>query len=144
MPPMLRKGKMETSKLYDMAEKGGVAVSFLPLCENAAFSVELDGKSYIAINKRLLGSEGLERVMLAHELGHLRTGGLCSVGSAPSHIEKTEKKADSWAISALIPKHALVEAMERGDEDISSLADRFCVTEEFMSKALKYYSEKNT
>ena len=116
-----------------MAEKGGIAVSFLPLCE----------KSYIAINKRLLGSEGLERVMLAHELGHLKTGALCSAGSASSHIIKTEKKADSWAISALIPKHALVEAMERGDEDISSLADRFCVTEEFMAKALKYYSEKN-
>ncbi len=134
---------METNKLYDMAEKGGIAVSFLPLCENAAFSVELDGKSYIAINKRLLGSEGLERVALAHELGHLRTGSLFKVGASPTHISATEKRADSWAISALIPKDALVEAMERGDEDIESLADRFCVTEEFMAKALKYYSEKN-
>lgn len=134
---------METSKLYDMAEQSGIAVSFLPLCENAAFSVELDGKSYIAINKHLLGSQGLERVALAHELGHLKTGSLFKVGAAPALISATEKRADGWAITALIPRHALVEAMERGDEDIESLADRFCVTEEFMSKALKYYSEKN-
>ncbi len=126
-----------------MAEKGGIAVSFLPLCENAAFTVELDGKSYIAINKHLLGSEGLERVALAHELGHLQTGALFEIGEPEKNISATEKRADSWAISALIPRQALVQAMERGDEDIESLADRFCVTEEFMSKALKYYSEKN-
>ncbi len=141
MPHILRKEKMETNKLYSIAESRGITVDFLPLRENAAISVELEGKGFIALDKRLIGRNAAERVALAHELGHLATGAVYSVGASTETVRKNELAAHRWAIRHLVPYAELLRAVKSGEESITDLAEHFSVTEAFMEKALRFYSE---
>ncbi|MEE0927874.1 MAG: ImmA/IrrE family metallo-endopeptidase [Acutalibacteraceae bacterium] len=132
---------METNKLYSIAESRGITIDFLPLCENNAISVELEGKGFIALDKRLVGRNAAERVALAHELGHLATGALYSVNAETETVRRQELSAHRWAIRHLVPYCELLSALKSGVESLSDLAERFCVTEEFMEKTIKFYSE---
>lgn len=141
MPLILRKEKMETTKLFNIAEQEGITVDFLSLCENIALSVELDGKGFIALDKRLVGRTAAERVALAHELGHLATGATHTVGATARQVQKSEQAAHRWAIETLVPFGELIAAIKSGEENPTELAERFTVTEEFMVKALHFYRE---
>lgn len=138
---ILRKEKMETNRLYSIAESRGITVDFMPLSENVALSVELDGKGFIAIDKRLVGRNAAERVALAHELGHLATGATYAVGDDSGSVRRAEAAAHKWAILHLVPYGDLLAALKSGVESLSDLAEQFCVTEEFMEKTIKFYSE---
>ena len=135
---------METNKLYNIAENEGITVDFISLCENPAISLEVGGKGFIAMDKNLVGSQSAERVVLAHELGHLATGAMYSVGSDKSTVIKRERAAQRWAVNALVPYAELLKALAAGEEDLERLAERFSVTEEFMQRAIKYYLETKT
>ncbi len=132
---------METNKLYNIAENNGIRVDFISLCENPAFSLEIGGKGFIAMDKALAGSTAAERVALAHELGHLATGATYTPGSDLKTVKKQERAAHRWAINALVPYGELLKAVAAGEEDLTCLADRFDVTEDFMQRAIKYYLE---
>ena len=132
---------METTKLFNIAEQEGITVDFLPLKENTALSVELDGKGFIALDKRLVGRTAAERVALAHELGHLATGATHGVGAATGVVQRSEQAAHRWAIETLVPYSELLSAFKLGEENVTDLAERFTVTEEFMEKALCFYRE---
>ena len=56
---------------------------------------------------------------------------------------KHENRADKWAIQRMIPEDALDDAVADGCTDIYSLADRFGVTEDFMKKAVCWYTYGN-
>ena len=135
---------METNKLYNIAENEGITVDFITLYENPAFSLEIGGKGFIAMDKTLVGSNAAERVALAHELGHLATGAMYSVGSDKSTVIKRERAAQRWAVNALVPYAELLKALASGEEDVERLAERFSVTEEFMQRAIKHYLETKT
>lgn len=130
---------METNRLYNIAEKSGITVDFLSLHENLALSLELDGKGFIALDKKLVGRTAAERVALAHELGHLATGATYQVGDDPERVRRAEAAAHKWAINTLVPFGELMKALSEGEENLSFLADRFGVTEEFMHRAIKFY-----
>lgn len=53
--------------------------------------------------------------------------------------EKHEKRADKWAIEALIPADDLEQAIADGYTEIWSLAEHFNVTEDFMKKAVCWH-----
>ena len=135
---------METNKLYNIAENEGITVDFISLCENPAISLEVGGKGFIAMDKNLVGSQSAERVVLAHELGHLATGAMYPMGSDQSTVCKQERVAERWAIKALVPYAELLKALAAGEEDLERLAERFSVTEEFMQRAIKHYLETKT
>ena len=135
---------METNKLYNIAESRGITVDFLPLRENPAISLELEGRGFIALDKGLVGRTAAERVALAHELGHLATGAVYSVGASAETVRKSELAAHRWAIRHLVPYCELVKAVAGGEETLSDLAETFCVTEDFMEKALRFYSENKS
>ncbi|MBE6781260.1 MAG: ImmA/IrrE family metallo-endopeptidase [Ruminococcaceae bacterium] len=141
---ILRNGKMEINKLYNYAEESGITVDFMPLKENLAFSLDLNGKGFIALDKGLVGRTAAERVALAHELGHLATGAVYCPSDDPKTILKNEQAAHRWAINLLVPYPKLVEALKDGDEDLSTLSDRFGVTEDFMQKVLIHYSQSKS
>ena len=143
MPPMLRKEKikrMETTNLYNLAEQQGISVSFFPLKESLGLTLESDGRFHIALHNAC--GANTEKVVLAHELGHCLSGGVYSLDDNSLIRVKLEKKADSWAIERLVPLFELKAAIKQGDEAISSLAQRFGVTEDFMQKVFKHYTEK--
>ena len=134
---------MEINTLYNIAETKGITVDFLSLKENPALCLELGGKGFIALDKGLVGRSFAERVALAHELGHLLAGALYKPGEDNASVLKHEQAAQKWAIKILVPLEELIKALKEGNENLSLLAERFEVTEEFMQKALAFYSKSS-
>jgi Zn-dependent peptidase ImmA (M78 family) len=79
---------------------------------------------------------------LAHELGHLATGAMYSLGADHETVKKRERAAERWAVNALVPYTELLKVLNMGVEDIAGLAERFSVTEEFMEKVIRFYRAK--
>lgn len=134
---------MEINTLYNIAETKGITVDFLSLKENPALCLELGGKGFIALDKGLVGRSFAERVALAHELGHILEGALYKPGEDSASVLKHEQAAQKWAIKILVPLEELIKALKEGNESLSLLAERFEVTEEFMQKALAFYSKSS-
>ncbi len=132
---------METSKLYKIAEGVGASVDFCDIPQNRAFCINLRGKKFIAVDKRVPPEGAEERVLLAHEIGHIKTNSLYTADTPPIYRRRLERSADVWAIKNLIPLPRLKTALKQGVEGVINLAEYFSVTEEFMQKAIKYYSE---
>ncbi len=132
---------METSRLYKIAEKDNVSVDFCDIPHSRAFCISLRGKKYIAMDKQVAPESAEERVLLAHEIGHIKTDSLYSADASAVYRKRQERRADAWAIAALIPLPSLKSALKNGVEGVSALAEYFSVTEEFMQKAIMYYSE---
>lgn len=140
MPPILRKEKMELSKLYNIAENENITVFFIPMPHCQGMVLDNENGCYIGLDSSCTTSE--EKVILAHELGHCMTGGGYTLDGDSVIRVRLEKKADSWAIESLIPLKELKFAIKQGDEAVTCLADRFGVTEDFMLKAIKHYLAK--
>lgn len=133
---------METLKLYNLAEKSGITVDRFSLPENGSVSLLHDGKLYIALDSNIK-TNAEERVCLAHELGHCETLGFYNMYAPVDVRSKHENKADRWAIKRLVPEEKYRRALRNGYTDINSLAEFFDVTDEFMEKAVQYYSKNN-
>ncbi len=134
---------MKTEKLYKLADEQNITLDYFPLPQNKSLCVQMDDKYFIALDPLFFGSAA-ERVCLAHELGHCSTGSFYNLYSSLDVREKHENRADKWAINVLIPEKELNKAIKHGCRDISSLAEHFCVTEDFVDKALKLYGKFKT
>lgn len=130
---------MKTEKLYNLAEREGIALDFYPMPKTVSAVLNLSGKYYIAMDPITLGNTALERVCLAHELGHCKTGSTYNIYSPLDLRAKHENRANKWAVDVLIPRSDLEKAIKNGYRDICSLAEYFSVTEEFMKKAIEIY-----
>lgn len=131
---------METLKLYNLAEKSGITVDRFSLPENRSVSLLHDGKLYVALDSNIK-TKAEERVCLAHELGHCETLAFYNMYAPIDVRSKHENKADRWAIKRLVPEEKYRRALRNGYTDINSLAEFFDVTDEFMKKAVQYYSK---
>lgn len=128
--------------LYD-AQADGIPVIFAPLPETGSLCVQLDGQCYIGIDDSVLCDSASYRVHLAHELGHCKTGAFYNRWAADDVRQKHENKADKWAIQRMIPEDELDEAVADGCTELWQLAERFDVTEDFMKKAVCWYTYGN-
>lgn len=97
------------------------------------------GVCYIGMDPFQIETSAQERVHLAHELGHCKTGSFYNVYSALDVREKQEKKADRWAVMQLVPAAELREAFSSGVVEVWELAEYFDVTEDFIRKAIEIY-----
>ncbi len=129
---------METNRLYNIAEKSGVAIDRVSLPANKSLSVNIEGRMFVALDCELRGAS--ERVCLAHELGHCETASFYNIYSPLDIRGKHERRADNWAIKRLVPKSRYLSAIRLGYDNIFSLAEYFDVTAEFMQKAVNFYS----
>lgn len=132
---------MRTEALYRIAKKDNITLDVFALPECKSLCVNMDNRFFIAIDPKVLSRNSEERVCLAHELGHCRTGSFYNLYSALDIRQKHENRADKWAINCLIPENELNKAISRGCHDVCSLAEHFCVTEDFVKKALKLYKK---
>ena len=130
------------NELYSLAEEEGIKVLSFNLPKNKAVTVSIGDDCYIGIDPAVFGRECEERVVLAHEIGHIATGGFYDDGCSDLEREKIEQKAEKWAIHYLVPIKLLKEAIKSGVYTTSDLAEHFSVPENYMEKVLKYYSEK--
>lgn len=135
---------MEVQALYEIANQQNIEVLPYPMKENGSMSVMLeDGTCYIGIDREKRDSSVLERVHLGHELGHCMTGSFYNIYAAIDHRQRHENRADKWAITHLIPYDDLISAANHGYTECWELAEYFGVTEDFIKKAVCYYSNGN-
>lgn len=131
---------MTLISLYDIAVRDNIDVYSFDLNDCESLSLLEDGNCYIAIDPFKIDNEADEIVKLAHELGHCMTGAFYNQYSKLDIREKHERRADKWAIKKLIPEDELRRAVKSGRESRYELAEYFNVTEDFMQKAMDYYS----
>ncbi|MBE6729141.1 MAG: ImmA/IrrE family metallo-endopeptidase [Ruminococcaceae bacterium] len=133
---------MELNDLYEIANRNNIKVMDFNLPENTAVTIEIGDGCYVGVNPAVFTSSRQEKVVIAHELGHIETGSLYSVGENKTERCKKEAKAQKWAVESLVPFDQLKEAIDKGYDDNQSLAEYFDVTEEFMFNVLLYYRKK--
>ena len=126
--------KMKTEKLYRIAEENNIKLDYFSLPDNKSVCVKMGDKQFIGIDGELTLAD--ERVCLAHELGHCQTEAFYNIYSPLDIRQKHENRADKWAVACLIPKQELLSAIKKGHREPSELAEHFCVTEEFIKKAI--------
>jgi len=130
--------------LYKFAERRGIDVDWVPLRRATSLSLPMeDGTCCIAVNPWKMNSIAQETVLIAHELGHCETGSFYCPEAILDVRQKHENQADKWAINRLISVDELDDAVAEGYSDIWSLADHFGVTEDFMRKAVCWYTHGN-
>ena len=130
--------------LYDLAAQQNIEVLSYPMAENGSMSVMLEGgRCFVGMDDSVLDGSAQERVHLGHELGHCVTGSFYTRYTRFDLRQRHENRADKWAIRELIPVEALDEAVAEGCCQLSDLAERFGVTEEFMKKAICLYVHGN-
>ena len=131
---------MELLELYQLADAEHIPVYSFDLPQTHPLSLmNNDGSCAVAIDPFGLNSTKDETTRLAHELGHCITGSFYNRYSDFDIKEKSEYKANKWAIKKLIPKDELQAAFEQGYTEPWTLAEYFNVTEEFVIKAVNYY-----
>lgn len=133
---------MKTNALYEEAQRSNITVISLPLPENGSVSIQTDGGCYIGMDKGL-GEDADHRVRLAHELGHCKRGAFYNRWAARDVRQRYENRADKWAIEKLVPREELEAAVASGRCRIWELAEYFDVTEDFIRKAICWYTEGN-
>lgn len=130
--------------LYQVAEGAGIPVVpfSLPACGSLCVQ-DSGGNCYIGIDEKILETEREKTVHLAHELGHCLTGSFYNIYAARDIRQKREHQADKWAIAHLITPEALDDAVAMGCTDLWTLAEHFGVTEDFIRKAVCWYTHGN-
>ncbi len=90
-----------------------------------------------------LRTTAAEKSALLHEGGHYATATTHALNSPFDLVAKHEHKADKWAVQCAFTAEELNEAVENGCIELWQLAEHFNVTEEFMRKAVCWYTHGN-
>lgn len=125
--------------IYQEAEADGVDVHFIKMEEQASLSVP----GHIAIDLARLPTTAEEATVAAHELGHINTGSFYNIHSVCDNRRKCENRADRAAIQRYIDKEELMQLLKRGITQPWELAEHFGFTEDFMKKAVCFYTHGN-
>lgn len=130
---------MTTDELYQYADKKGIVIDWILFQHTESLSASIEDECVIAIDPTKVRSSIDEKMKLAHELGHCETASFYSPHDDFFTRQRLENRADKWAIKKLIPVSELVQATSNGYTEVWELAEYFCVTEDFIIKALTYY-----
>lgn len=129
--------------LYSELNRSGVRFYHWDMDELQAATIEQDGQYGVFMDFANIHTRAEELVIVAHEGGHISTGATHKVNSPFDLVEKHEHKADKWAITKLISEEALDDAVAGGCTELWQLAEHFGVTEQFMKKAVCWYTHGN-
>lgn len=135
---------IDTLGLYALAESEKIPVISYSLPNTGSMSIQDDVLGcFIGIDDGLLELDRERKVHLAHELGHCMTGSFYNRHAARDLREKHENLATKWAVERLIRPEELDDAIAMGCTDLWSLAEHFGVTEDFIRKAVCWYTHGN-
>jgi hypothetical protein len=129
---------MTTLDLLTYAETRGYNVIYNDFPECVSLSAEDDG-GVIGLDMCVGGRT--ERERLAHEIGHCETGSFYRRDIPGLCRGKLENRAGRWAYEHVLPFDDIQAALDDGMRETWQLAEHFDVTEEFMTGALRYYTE---
>lgn len=101
--------------------------------------IDADGECLVALDPDKIESIADEKVKLAHELGHCKTGSFYNTAATCDVRGKHEHQADYWAAKKLVPPEELRAALNDGIDEYWELAEKFDVTEDFMRRVVEIY-----
>lgn len=134
-------------ELYQYAEAKGYDTYWYNLDLDGLESLSTmrlhDKKCFIAIDPFKLKSVADELVKGLHEVAHCDKGAFYNEYATCDIRQKHENRADKRAIELRLSSDDLDEAVATGCVDLSSLAEHFGVTEDFMRKAVCWYTYGN-
>lgn len=129
--------------LLRKAHEAGITIEYCNIPLNESLSVQDRNGDFVLLDYSLRKSDAKRRVHLGHEIGHSIKGAYYNPYAAFDIRQKHEHTADKWAINEIIPADKLDEAVADGHTEIWDLAEQFGVTEEFMRKAVCWYTYGN-
>lgn len=120
------------------------ALTFVnPKTKSTSIRLNDDGCWGIFVDAARIESRAEELVIMLHEGGHYATGTTHAVSSPFGLMEQHENRADKWAVKRLLSAKDLDEAVAEGCTEMWELAERFGVTQEFIQKAVCWYTYGN-
>ncbi|MBQ6380779.1 MAG: ImmA/IrrE family metallo-endopeptidase [Clostridia bacterium] len=126
--------------LHRIAEAKGARIDYAPLPSAQAVAVKCGERFFIGLDCGIPENSPRERIILAHELGHIETDAFYGI-RAPEWVRQcAESTAERWAVKQLVPKAALCALLKQGFT-AWELAEHFNVTEAFIQKACYLYFE---
>lgn len=137
------------TKLYQWLYDEGVllfdrALPFSnPKTKSASVRLTDGGDWGIFVDAGRIESRVEEYSTMLHESGHYATGTTHAVSSPFELVERHEYRADKWAVERLLTAEELDEAVAGGCSEMWELAEYFGVPEEFMRKAVCWYTYGN-
>lgn len=96
----------------------------------------------ILYDSKKLETSYKKKEVLMEELGHYYTDSTYKFTSDREFVQKQEYRAKKWSYFMLVPKDALLSAIQNGKKDCFALADYFGVTVEYIINAIDFYVEK--
>lgn len=133
----MRMNKLEV--LEDESEKENIDVFSYIFDSDRIKGLYCD--SVIAINKDI-DTTTEKACILAEELGHYHTTVGNILDQEDTSNRKQEYRARFWAYNHLIGLTGIIKAHERGCQNLYEISEFLEVTEEFLTEALKHYTDK--
>lgn len=127
--------------LYDEISNKGVKFFSWDLDDEKAVAIEMNGKCAVFMDCKNIQTESEEKVVVAHEGGHIFTGAMHKLSSPYDLIERHEHKAWVWAYKKLLPKEELERAILSGYTEVWQIAEYFDLPEFFVENSIIYYRE---
>ena len=132
---------MTVNELYALSAVEGIEVHSVKCPKSKAIALNVDEQKFIGIDRSVLKSEYDERLVLAHELGHLLTDSYYSNSNNPIHIKRMEHRATKKAIEMLIPENELSRVLYEGIT-VFEISEHFSIPEDMVKKAMWIYYKK--
>jgi hypothetical protein len=126
--------------LVEDIQNVGAELYWYPVGFVDAATLEINKQYAIFIDQSKFSTTRSMKGAIAHELGHCATGCTHKVCSPIDLVEKHEYIANRWAIERYLPFDVMKDAMEHGYVETWSLADYFDLPEDFVIKAIQYYT----
>ncbi len=136
----LSKNTICNDDLHRLAQAKGAQIDYAPLQQTKALALKLDNRFFIGIDYAVPENSARERLILAHELGHIETDAFYGIRAPESVRAAAEVQAERWAVRYLVPKEAFTALLKQGLSQWE-LAEHFNVTEAFIQKAYHLYFE---
>ncbi len=136
----LSKNTISNNDLHRLARQKGAQIDYAFMPAAQAVAVKYQDRFYIGLDYSVPENSAAERLMLAHELGHIQTNAFYGLRAPEAVRVYAEAEAERWAVKYLVPKKALTAALKQGLNEWE-LAEHFNVTPDFIRRAYQLYFE---
>lgn len=118
----------------------GATITPFPFADVKAVTIEQNGL-HVGIRADL--EERERKAVLAHELGHIKKGGLYQIGTPPLLRKKAECIANRYASEIVASPEEVKHAIKSGLHCSWELADYFGLPYEVMDRILQSYKARS-
>ena len=137
---ILNKNTICNNDLHHLAEKHGAHIDYAHLPQTTAVALKYGDTFFIGMDYSVPENSAEERMILAHEIGHIETDAFYGMRAPAPVRAAAEIQAERWAVKKLVPKQRFTCLLKQGLE-AWELAEHFNVSEAFIRKAYHLYFE---